>query len=533
MEQELNINLNDTGKFRSEYLTSAIKTLSKLDSYKDVVFNNINKNLLSRVEKLQNLKSRINRIRAILPKINEYNSAITIKSKKYYPKEKHTYYQYINLHDQPEEITNLINTNYNCTNPNIPKINIKKPLVQKPDSNVLGKIPRETFDDCISSQLLCNIQKKFDDLASELYNLRIKNIGSSLINEMNDLVYEKTNYLETSFDFMNKKLIQKADLLWTINKEDAYLRQNINNQIKNIESEEFKNEKKSTKKLIKLQEAPKSIITKVKIEKDVNKKVLLEKTEKQEFNLPTSINLGGIAELRDEIPNEEIQNNDENIYPEREEFDFDYENQTDINNINLDDDIDLPIDIITRKNLENLKNEGNINLSTPAQSYNYQTANVSNINNNSNTININVNSNMNYNNNINTPVSSNVNSGSVAIISGKGPGVPPPPPPPPPPPVVPVKPTVEKKTVDSGGEGGEVKKEEPKKEISMAEELAMIKLKKVGTLKTPEIAQAQKQKPTMSHNDLLRQQILLRFNKLRMHEKKNDDEEEEENEEEF
>ena len=35
------------------------------------------------------------------------------------------------------------------------------------------------------------------------------------------LVYEKTNYLETSFNFMNKKLIQKAEQLWKVNKEES------------------------------------------------------------------------------------------------------------------------------------------------------------------------------------------------------------------------------------------------------------------------------------------------------------------------
>ena len=234
MDPELKLHINESGKYRTEYLTSAIQNLSKLDSYKDFIFNNINKNILSRVEKLQNLKSRINRIRAILPKLNECNNALTIKSKKYYPTSKHNYYQYLNLEDRPEEIQNLINTIYNCNNPNNPTINIKKPLVEKPESNVLGKIPRETIDDCLSSQLLSNMQKKVKDLASEIYEIRFKNIGSSLVNELNDLVYEKTPYLDTSFDFMNKKLIQKADLLWKVNKEEVDLRQTVNiNSLKN------------------------------------------------------------------------------------------------------------------------------------------------------------------------------------------------------------------------------------------------------------------------------------------------------------
>ena len=52
MDPELKIHINELGKFRTEYITSAIQNLSKLDSFKDYIFNNINKNILSRVEKL-------------------------------------------------------------------------------------------------------------------------------------------------------------------------------------------------------------------------------------------------------------------------------------------------------------------------------------------------------------------------------------------------------------------------------------------------------------------------------------------------
>lgn len=69
--------------------------------------------------------------------------------------------------------------------------------------------------------MITNMQEKVNDLASELYEIRFKNIGSSMDNKLNDLVYEKTNYLETSFNFMNKKLIQKADQLWKVNKEES------------------------------------------------------------------------------------------------------------------------------------------------------------------------------------------------------------------------------------------------------------------------------------------------------------------------
>jgi len=306
MDAYLPLNLNDIGKYHSEYLTNAIQNLSKLDSYKDFIFNNINKNLASRVEKLQNLKSRINRIRAILPKLTETNDAITIKSKKYYPSIKHNYYKFINLQEKPEDINNIINSNYNCTNPNTPKINVKVPYVDKGGKINLGKAPKETFDDCIVYQMITNMQEKVNDLASELYEIRFKNIGSSMDNKLNDLVYEKTNYLETSFNFMNKKLIQKADQLWKVNKEES--------DYKKIEKMEEQFAKKSKKrKPSKLQDAPISIIKKEKIDKYINKKLIVEK-EKQEFNLPTSINLGGVAELhdKDEINNEENINEVEN-----------------------------------------------------------------------------------------------------------------------------------------------------------------------------------------------------------------------------
>ena len=346
MDADLKLNLNDTGKYHSEYLTTAIQNLSKLDSYKDFIFNNINKNLASRVEKLQNLKSRINRIKAILPKLSETNDAITIKSKKYYPSSKYHYYKYINLQEKPEEISNIINTNYNSINPNIPKINVKVPFVEKNEKNNLGKPPKESIDNCINYQKISDLQKGVNDLANELYEIKIKNMSNSLDNPLKDLVYEKTNHLNTSFFFMNKKLIQEADQLWKVSKEESELKKNE----KYLESLS----KRTSKRLpSKLQEAPKSIVKKEKIEKYGNKKLLVE-NEKKEFNLPISINLGAVVELNDkeEIVNEEpVPENDknENAYQDNDDLDYDFDNNNDINNLNLEDDYDLPVDIITRK----------------------------------------------------------------------------------------------------------------------------------------------------------------------------------------
>ena len=526
MDPELKIHINELGKFRTEYITSAIQNLSKLDSFKDYIFNNINKNILSRVEKLQNLKSRINRIRAILPILNECNNALTIKSKIYYPISKHNYYHYINLEDRQEEINRLINSIYNWNNQNNPTLNIKKPLVEKKESNVLGKI--ENFDECISAQSLSNMQKKVKDLASELYETRFKNIGSSLVNESKDLVYEKTPYLQTSFDFMNKKLIQKADLLWKVNKEEIDLTQ------------EKLPKSSTTKPPPKPQQPPKSIKAKTRIEKVDSKRVLFEKPkEKKEFNLPESIiNLKGVSVIPDEIQNEEAPV-DENIYPEREEYlDLDFD-EKDINNPNDEDD--LPVNIIIRRNEE--KNKRNINKIVTTPNYKYKTANTSNINNTSNTININLNTNANINSITNQNVNANINSitnqnvnaninnkvhqappqtsneiGKIVVISGGGPGVPLPPPPPPPPPAVVIKP-VEKVP--------KIKGEDKPRELSMAEQLAKIKLKKVPTVSSNDIPKEEPKKKPLNPYELLKMQIKQRREYLKMHEEKDEDEEEE------
>ena len=37
MDAELKVHINETGKYRSEYLTFAIQNLSKLDAYKDYI----------------------------------------------------------------------------------------------------------------------------------------------------------------------------------------------------------------------------------------------------------------------------------------------------------------------------------------------------------------------------------------------------------------------------------------------------------------------------------------------------------------
>lgn len=284
-----------------------------------------------------------------------------------------------------------------------------------------------------------------------------------------------------------------------------------------------------------MQEAPKSIISKVKIEKYVNKKVLLEKpTEKQEFNLPTSINLGGVAELKDENIEENNPNEENNnIYPEREDFDLDYDNPTDINNLIMDDNFDLPVDIITRRNLENLTNKNTINEDSssgmPKVNYNYQTTSAPSTNAFPTVTSTPLN-----NSAIppppppppsapTPPPMNNTPPPGVVFLSSGTSAVPPPPPPPPPP-----MPVFTAKIEPEEDKKDEKKAPEPELsyEESMAQQLANVKLKKVGQTKVKEAPKKQ----STNLVDLLKQQINLRFQHLRMHDEKEEDGEEDDEE---
>ena len=159
------------------------------------------------------------------------------------------------------------------------------------------------------------------------------------------------------------------------------------------------------------------------------------------------------------------------------------------------------------------------------------------INNTANYININVNDNI--NNVINTNTNANTinntinnynqapqntgSSGKIVVVSGSGPGIPPPPPPPPPPPVVPVVPVQKAANANKATkkEDDNEEKPEPKKELSMAEQLAKVTLKKVPD------AKEKKPKPKMSGMDLLRQQILLRHKQITLHLKDQEEDNEE------
>ena len=69
-----------------------------------------------------------------------------------------------------------------------------------------------------------------------------------------------------------------------------------------------------------------------------------------------------------------------------------------------------------------------------------------------------------------------------------------------------------------GEKAAEKKKPDAPRPLTMQEEIAMAKLKKVGDVKVETKAEPPKKKPQTSMMDMLRQQINLRYQQLNKHE---------------
>ena len=93
MKVDLEISLINNEKYKSEWINQMITSLDTMEKYKDIIYNRINNNLQTRVSKLCNLKSRINRILQIISTLPNINKAITLKSKFHYPKNEDSHYK--------------------------------------------------------------------------------------------------------------------------------------------------------------------------------------------------------------------------------------------------------------------------------------------------------------------------------------------------------------------------------------------------------------------------------------------------------
>ena len=542
MKTEINCPVLNSEKFSKEIIADLINSLEQLENTKNIIFSRLNTAFSERVNKLCNIKSRINRANKIISSYASITEAITLKSKYHYPNKQHNYYT-----------PTIIDQNSTILNKG-PTLRLNKIVLN--DKSKLGTKSLAAKDKIVTYDKYLTFATQFNDIVNELDNITNQeaNIRQSL-EEFEPIL----NHVTNDFTFGNKMKIEYAK------KQQYNPTQEINPRGNSVALQDYLNEKKEEEKKErkKIQEAPISIKQKRKIKKKIKRKKLIKNTNtsKINFQLPQNLGLGGIAELGggddEDEDNKEEKNEEEE---EEEEDDNDNEIQNEQQFENQEEETSMPIDFIRHNNQSKFQ----ANKTTPtsqARTANYQKPVYnSNANNNANTTqntpvpNPPPQSNT-FSNNIPQPPPQQVpqppsqprapnpppsvpSSSTIKVIAGNSGSIPPPPPPPPPPPVVPTIPSKagssEVKKASSGPEISledelakamkglkktvNVEIKEKPKELSMAEQIALSRnrLKKVS-------APPPKKEVQKSARDLLSEQIKLRFLNLRKHEEENED----------
>ena len=553
MESEIKCPILTSEKFSKEVLTDIVNSLEQLENAKNTIFNRLNSAFSERVNKLCNIKARINRANKIIASYSSLNDALTLKSKYHYPSKKHIFYT-----------PTIIDQNATSVN-KVPPLKLNRIVLNEKEK--LGSKSLAAKDKIVTYDKYLSFATQFNDIVNELDKVANQEIN---VRQSLDEFEPILNHVTSDFTFGTKMKIEYAK------KQQYNPQQEIANRGTSIVLQDFLNEKKAEEEKRKkvIQEAPQSIIQKVKIKKYRKKRKKLKNSARLNFNLPTNIGLGGVAELGggDDDDEKNEDNKEEEEDEDDEYFEDDGQNENDPQLDNQDDD--MPIDYIS---YNKARNENNKNAQNIPVYYNNNNNNINQNNQNNNTNN-NVNNNINENPNpaqvqVNpnpvpappeppkqpvvqqpkvqpppapqprapNPPPTVPNNSNVVVIVGKA-GVPPPPPPPPPPPMVPIVPTnANDKKVEKKNDGPELSLEEElqkamsglkkkvnveikqkPKELSFAEQLALSrnKLKKaVIPPKPPEKKQNAK--------DLLSQQIRLRFQNLRMHEEEKEEDSDE------
>ena len=546
MKTEINCPVLNSEKFSKEIITDIVNSLEQLENTKNTIFNRLNKAFSERVNKLCNIKSRINRANQIIASYATIKDAITLKSRYHYPTQKHNYY-----------IPTIIDQNSTIINKG-PTLRLNKIVLN--DKSKIGTKSIAPKEKIVIYDKYLTFATQFNDIVNELDKVTYQEatIRKSL-EEFQPILSHVTN----DFTFGNKMKIEYAK------KQQYNPAQEINQRGNSLALQDYlieqKEEEKKNRK--KIQEAPKSIVHKRKIKKRAKGNKLLSKTNssKINFDLPTNIDLGGIAELGggdDEDEDYKEENKEEEEEEEDDDFKEDNEIQNDQQFENQEEETNMPIDYIRHNNQS--KFEANKTTPIPqAKISNYQKPLYNaNTNNNTNIVQNPPQQTNTFPNNPQPPQQvvqppqpkapnpppSIPSTSKVQVIVGNSGAVPPPPPPPPPPPVVPTIPTKTNESIkaQNPNTGPEISledelakamkglkktvnvevKQKPK-ELTLAEQLALSrnKLKKVS-------APPPKKEVKKSTMDILSEQIKLRFQNLRRHEEENEDEDSEKSDEE-
>lgn len=411
---EIPIIYNDL--FKNESLFQAISNLEKLEQISVDVFNRINKSLIDKKTKLENLKSRINRANCIISSFENLPQAITLKSKRFYPtnglNNSNNDKSNSNVEYSPDANYRLSNVYTNQSNSTfnhqsiyfedvcdfslikIPSIKSHQDINTKPSnpSSKLGKKPDGMLDDVSLYQDILNSVQPYKEMTSEFkFSSQAPIFKSSDKQEIPSGI-DKMNSI---FQFMEKTRIYGVKKTSHIEPRESKI---LN---------KFMKKKTKNANIKKPQDAPVSITEKVKLTKYKQKKDVIRRNTNAtiQLNIPKNINLPLISDFDIETtPIEDYfaEDNENEVYAPQEAIFND-----DIN------EFQTPLDIIKNYNkkqsqlftIENFAglNTGNTN----------NTNNIGNNNNNRHETETNSNNNVNPNkentqNNMNTTTNSNI-----------------------------------------------------------------------------------------------------------------------------
>ena len=274
MKAVINCPILTNEKFSKEVLNDLVTSLERLETTKYTIFNRLNTAITERVNKLCNIKARINRANQIISNFSSINEAITIKSKKHYPTQKHDFY-----------IPMIIDKN---------STSIQRPPQEKLNKIVINEKENLGFKSLAAKDKIATYDKylSFATQFNDIVNTLDKVIAQE--NSVRQCMYDFQPILKhvtNDFSMANKVKIEasKKQLAFPRITSTSLDRHSSTNVLEEI----VRNAESKKKKVI--QQAPKSIIQKEKLKKRKKRRKKIV-TSKINFNLPNVIGLNNVTE---------------------------------------------------------------------------------------------------------------------------------------------------------------------------------------------------------------------------------------------
>lgn len=280
MKTQFEIPTNYHSLYKNEGLTQILTSLDKLEQINSEVFNSINRSIIDKKTRLENLHSRIIRIGAIIKQLEQVPQAITLYSKKFYP-ENNDSYHVNSIYYQDTCDFKLITQKFKS---------VQLDLNTNP-SNLeasLGKSPDGDMQDIQLSQEILNSLPDFKGIKSELTQTNCSKLFDS------EKADPQTEMLNSIFNYMTRSKVfgeQLETQIKTLNRESQLL------------SEFMRNKKDNRKNKEKPSDAPFTMMNNEKI-KAYKKHSLTLRTKPKDMKddnfdskIKQNINLGNVVEI--------------------------------------------------------------------------------------------------------------------------------------------------------------------------------------------------------------------------------------------